>query len=99
MRKVHEHVLGFGPRTRQPLFALEFVPTVNHARTRAIPVNDGHLGIVFVTEQFCTLRVARDGVEGPASWADHDGIRDLRAAIRNFELDRGSLVVAGCLDQ
>ena len=99
MRKVREHVLGFGPRTRQPLFALELIPTENHARTRAIPVDGGHLGIVFVTEQFSALRVARDGVEGPASWANYDGIRDLRAAIRNFELDRGSLVVAGCLDQ
>ena len=99
MRKEYEHVLSFGPRKRQPLFALELIPTENHARTGAVPVDGGHLSIVLVTEQFRAFRVARNGVEGPASWADHDGIHNLRAAIRKFELDRGSLVVAGCLDQ
>ena len=83
----YEYALGFGPSTRQPLFALEFIPTENHAWTGPVPVDGGPLGIVFVTEQFCALRVARDGVERPASWADHDGIHDLRAATRNFELD------------
>ena len=52
MWKEYEHLLGFGPSTRQPLFALEFIPTKNHARIRAIPVDGGHLSIVFVTEQF-----------------------------------------------
>ena len=87
MWKEYEHLLGFGPSTRQPLFALEFIPTESHARTGPVPVDGGHLGIVLVTEQFCTFRVAGDGVEGPASWADHDSIDDLRAVIRNFELD------------
>jgi hypothetical protein len=100
VQKRHEHVLGDGPSALQPLFALELLPTENHTRTMAVPIDGGRLGIVLVQEQFCALRVARDGVEGSAGWVDHDGIGDLCAATRKFELDRGSLVIpAGRLDQ
>ena len=85
--KEYEHVLSLGRSTRQPLVALDLIPTENHARTGAVPVDGGHLSIVHVKEQFRALRVARDGVERPASCIDHDGIHDLRATIRKSELD------------
>ena len=97
--KEYEHVLGVGPSPRQPLFTLHLLPTENHARTRPVPIDGGHLGIVPPRVQFRALRVARDGVEGPSSWVGHDSIDDLRAATRNFELHRWSLAEASCLDQ
>jgi hypothetical protein len=93
--------LVLGPADRSHLWHLCFVPrkTMRGLSKLAVPVDGGHLGIVLVQEQFCALRVARDGVQWPTDRVDHDGIGDLRAATRNFELDRGSLVVPGGLDQ
>ena len=67
VQKEYEHVLGVGPSTRKPLFTLHLLPTENHTRTGAIPVDGGHLSIVPPRVQFRALRVARDRVEGPAS--------------------------------
>jgi len=65
------NVLGGGPSKRQPFFALDLLHTENHARTGTVPLDGGHLGVVPVREQFRALRVARDGVEWPASRVRH----------------------------
>ena len=82
----------------QPLFALHFLPTENHARTEMAPLDGGDLGVIPLRKQFRALRVTRDGVERPVSRADHGGIDDLRPAIREFELDRWSFDVVGFVD-
>ena len=87
VQKGHEHVLGVRPSRRQPLFALELLPTENHARTRAVPVNGSHFSVVPLRVQFRAPRVARDGIERPASRVDHERIDDIRAGARKFELD------------
>ena len=98
-RKYHEHVLGFGPSERQPVFALDLLPTKDHTRTGTVPLDGGDLVVVSVREQLRAPRVAPDRVEWLASRVGHDGIDNLRAAARKFELNRGSLDVAGCVDQ
>lgn len=50
MQKEQENVLGVRPSTWQPLFALEFLPTENHARTRTVPVNGGDLAAILLQE-------------------------------------------------
>ena len=99
VQKGHEYVLGVRPSRRQPLFALELLPTENHTRTGAVPVDGGHLGVVPLRDQFRAPRVARDGVKRPAGLVDQDRIDDIRAAARKFEFDLGSLGIPGCLDQ
>jgi len=97
---VREHTsLGVRPSTRQPLFALELLPTENHARTGTVPVDGGDLAVIPLRAQFRAALVARDGVERPTGRVGHDGIEDVGAAARNFELNRGSFVGAGWLDQ
>lgn len=97
---VHEKTrLGIGPSKRQPLFALDLLPTENHPRTGTVPLDGGDLGVVPVRDKLRALRVAQSRVEGPASRVDYDGIDDVRAAARDFELDGGSLDVARCVDQ
>jgi hypothetical protein len=83
----HRHVLGVRPSTLQPLFALQLLPTENHTRTRAVPVDGGHLRVIPLRVQFRAFGVARDGVERPASRVDYERIDNLRAAIRKLELD------------
>ena len=99
VQKGHEHVLGVRPSRRKPLFALELLSTENHARTRAVPVNGSHFSVVPLRVQFRAPRVARDGVERLAGLVDHDRIDNVRAAVRKFELNLGSLGIPGCLDQ
>ena len=91
VQKGHEHVLGIRPSRRQPLFALELLPTENHTWTGAVPVDGGHLGVVPLRVQFRAPRVARDGVKRPAGLVDDDRIDDVRTAVRKFEFDLGSL--------
>jgi hypothetical protein len=99
VREEQVHVLGVGPSTRQPLFALDLLPTENHARTGTVPVDGGNLGVVPQRKQFRAALVARDGVEWPASRVYYGCIDDLVAAARDLELDRGSFVGARWFDQ
>ena len=50
-------------------------------------MDGGDLGVIPLREQSRVLRVTRDEVEGPASRVGHDGIHDLGATARKFELD------------
>ena len=99
MRKELENILGVGPSTRQPIFALDLLAPEDHARTGTVPVYGSDLGVVLLREKFRAALIARDGVERQASWVDHYGVDDVGTAARDFEFDRRSFVGAGTIDQ
>jgi hypothetical protein len=48
VRKGAHHLLGVGPSKRQPIFALDLLPTENHARTGSVPLDGGDLNVILV---------------------------------------------------
>ena len=53
-----EYVLGVRPCIRQPIFALDRLPTENHAWTNAVPIDGGDFAAVPLREQRCATLVA-----------------------------------------
>ena len=53
-----QDVLGVMPDIRQPLLALDLLPTEDHAWTRMVPVDGGGFAAVLLREQRCTALVA-----------------------------------------
>ena len=58
VHKEQEHVFDVRPNVRQPLFALDLLPTENHAWTRMVPVDGGGFAAVLLREQRCMALVA-----------------------------------------
>jgi len=94
-RKRSVIVLGLGPRERQPIFALHFLPTKNHPRTGTVPLDGGNLDIVLARDHSRALRIACDGVEGLAVCIDNYRVDNVRFTTDDLELD-GWTLVDGC---
>jgi hypothetical protein len=58
VRKEEEHVLSVRSSTWQPLFALDLLPTENHARAGTVPVDGSDLAVVPLREQRRAVLVA-----------------------------------------
>jgi hypothetical protein len=92
-------VLRLRTRERQPLLALYLLPTKNHPWTRTVPLDGCNLDVVPALDQRRALRSARDGIKRPAGCIDDYRIKNIGFATEDLELDGGTLIVLGTVDQ
>jgi hypothetical protein len=81
------HVLVIGSSWLQPLLALHFLTMEYHPRTGTVPLDSGNFDVVSARDHSRALRIARDGIKGPACRIDDCRIENIGGTAGEAELE------------